>query len=92
MNINPLYQLVISVVILFVTQGVKSVQAIPINEGQKVRIRAFVGVATFVLTALIAWLDGNLESVLSPQMIEVIVATGASWLIAHLGYKNLLNR
>ena len=92
MNINPLIQLAISAFVLFGTEGVKRIQAIPINDGQKIRIRTFVGITTFVLTALTAWLNGNLESVLSPQMIEVGIATGASWLLAHFGYKKLLNK
>ena len=91
-TINLLYQLVISIVILFSTQWVKRVQSIPINDGQKLRIRTFVGVSTFILTALTAWLDGSLESVLSPQMIEVGVATGLTWFISHTAYKQFLKR
>lgn len=92
MDVNPIYQLIISIVVLYATQGVKKIQAIPINDGQKAKIRTFVGVSTFVLTALTAWLDGNLESVLSPQMIEVGFATGASWLVSHIAYKQWLNK
>lgn len=91
-TINPITQLIISIVVMFVTQWVKKVQAVPINDSQKVRIRTFVGVSTFVLTALTAWLNGNLESVLSPQIIEVGVATGLSWLVSHLAYKQWLNK
>lgn len=92
MEINPLYQLVISILVMYGTEGVKRMQSVPINEGQKGRIRTFVGVSTFVLSALTAWLDGNLESVLSPQMVEVGVATGLSWVVSHIAYKKLLNR
>lgn len=92
MDVNPLYQIIIAAFVMFATQGVKKVQAIPINDGQKVRIRAFVGIATFGLTILTAWMDGKLESVLSPEMIEVGLGAGASWLLAHLGYKNFLNK
>lgn len=92
MNINPLYQLIISVVVLYATQGVKRIQAIPINDGQKARTRTFVGVATFGLTALTAYLNGNLESVVSPQMVEVGLASGVSWIVAHLAYKQWLNK
>ena len=92
MDINPVYQLIISVVVLYGTQLVKRIQAVPINDGQKTRIRTFVGVATFGLTVLTAYLNGNLESVLSPQMIEVGVATIISWGVSHLAYKKLLNK
>ena len=92
MELNPLYQLVIGVIVMFVTQGVKKVQAIPIEEGQKTRIRTFVVIATFGLTALTAWLDGTLDSVVGPQMVEVGVATGITWLLTHLGYKRFLSK
>lgn len=88
-TINPLIQLVISVVVLFGTQWVKQVQSIPINDGQKARIRTLVGVSTFLLTALTAWMNGNLESVLSPQMLEVGVATALTWFVSHTAYRQL---
>ena len=91
-TINPIYQLAISLAVMFGTQLVKKAQAVPINDGQKARIRTFVGVSTFILTALTAYLNGNLESVLSPQMIEVGVATGFSWLVSHMAYKGFLNK
>ena len=91
-TVNPIYQLVISMVVMYGTQLVKRTQAIPVNDGQKGRIRTFVGVSTFVLTALTAYLNGNLESVLSPQMIEVGVATGLSWIVSHVAYKSWLNK
>ena len=92
MDYTPIFQIVISALVMLGTQGVKKVQSIPINEGQTVRIRSFVAVATFGLTALTAYLDGNLESVLSPDIIQVGLWAGASWVLAHLGYKKLLSK
>ena len=89
-EINPIYQLIISIEVLFSTQWIKKAQSIPINDGQKLRIRTFVGVSTFILTALTAWLNGNLESVLSPQMLEVGVATGLTWFVSHTAYRQFL--
>ena len=92
MDISPLYQVIISVVVLFGTQAIKKIQAIPINDGQKTRIRTFVGITTFVLTGVTAWLDGRLEDVIGPEVIEVGLATGISWLLSELGYRTLLNK
>ena len=76
--------------VMAATQGVKKLSFIPINDGQKARIRTFVGIATFVGTVLTAWSDGNLESVLSPDMINVGVTWGATWALAHFGYKGIV--
>lgn len=92
MNINPLFQVIISAVVLFATQGVKKIQSIPINDGQKLRIRSFVGVTTFGLTLLTAWLNGDLTGVLTPDMIQVGVAGGVSWFLSHFAYKLTLNQ
>lgn len=92
MDLNPIYQLVVSVVVLYATQGIKKIQAIPINDGQKIRIRTFVGVLTFVLTLVGAWVNGNLSSAITPDMIQIGVGTGISWLISHLAYKSFLNK
>ena len=83
-------QLLIMVGVILATQGVKKISLIPINEGQKTRIRTFVGVATFVGTALTAWSNGNLESILSPDMINVGVTAGVTFLLAHFGYKGVV--
>jgi len=92
MDYTPIFQIVIAGLVMLATQGVKKVQSVPINEGQTVRVRSFVAVATFGLTAVTAYLDGNLESVLSPEIIEVGLWTGASWVAAHLGYKLLIKK
>ena len=83
-------QLLVMVGVILATQGVKKLSFIPINSGQKARIRTFVGVATFVATALTAWSDGNLESVLSPDMINVGVTSAVTFLLAHWGYKGVV--
>ncbi len=89
MDINIIHQIAITVLVPLITQGVKKIQAIPISEGQTARIRTFVGLTTFALTAITAYMDGNLDSVLSPQMIEVGLATAISFALAHFGYKGV---
>ena len=92
MDINLVNQLLVPILVLIGTQGVKKIQAIPVNQGQTARVRAVAGVLSFVSAGLIAWVDGSLESFLSPQVIEVGVVASLSWILAHIGYKSILKR
>ena len=87
MDLNLIQQVLIAVLIPVVTQGVKKIQGIPINSGQKGRILTFVAVLSFLASAGTAWLNGELESFLSPEMIEVGINTLFSFTLSILGYE-----
>lgn len=87
MEINFLHQLLVAVGVMLATQGVKKVKGIPVNQGQTARVRTVAGILSFVATLGVAFADGNIESVLSPDLIQVGVGAAASWLLAHFGYK-----
>lgn len=79
-------QLLISVFTILATQGVKKASFIPVNAGQTARIRTVVGIVTFGATAVTAWLNGDLESVISPEMIAVAAEASVSFILALIGY------
>ena len=84
-----LQQTVVPMLVIFATQFVKKANSIPISSGQVARIRTFVGILTFVLTAVSAWLSGDLQSVLSPDILKVGIETAISFVIAHFGYHGI---
>jgi len=90
MDINFWSVILTSVGVILATQGVKWVQAIPINQGQTARVRTFVGVLTFLVTAITYWSQGKLETFLTPELISVGVAGVISWALAHFGYRGII--
>ena len=78
------------IVLSLITQGVKKVEMIPINAGQKARIRTFVGVGAFILALTEAYLNGTLSSSpLLPILGDTIVNyVGASVTYLILKAKN----
>lgn len=51
------------------TEVVKNIKAIPINEGQKERIRAFAMVASSIVTVLVAWSNDSLR----PDDVQAVI-------------------
>lgn len=51
------------------TEVVKSIKAIPINEGQADRIRAFAMVASSIIAAIVAWTNDSLR----PDDIQAVI-------------------
>lgn len=90
MDINIIHQLLVTIGVMLATQGVKKISLIPINDGQTARIRTFVGILTFAATGLTAYADGNLQGFLTPELLQVGLATVLSFVLAHLGYQNII--
>ncbi len=90
MDISIIIQtIVIPVIVIFGTQVIKKAQSIPINSGDTAKLRTVAVVMSFILTALKAYLDGNLEGFITPDMLKVGAETLITFIIAHAGYKGI---
>lgn len=89
MDINPIIPILVTILVPLLTQGVKKIQAIPISEGQTAKVRTFVGISTFVLTATGAYLAGDLQSVLSPEILQVGLVSVINFLVILVGHKGV---
>src|SRR3990167_8109347 len=87
MNIDVIQTILTPIFVILVTQGVKKISAIPISAGQTAKLRTLVGVLSFGSTLLLAFIDGKLESVLSPELIEVGVNSIVVFILSHIGFK-----
>ena len=87
MDIDIIQTILTPIFVILATQGVKKISAIPINAGQTAKIRTLVGVLSFGSTLLLAFVDGKLESVLSPELIEVGVNAVIVFFLSHIGFK-----
>ena len=59
---NQIIELVSGFVLSWVMQGAKKIQAVPVNEGEKVKIRTILTVLSFVVSFGTAYLSGTLDS------------------------------
>ena len=84
---DTLQLLLVSVFTILATQGVKRAKNIPINKGQAIKLRTLSAVLAFGSSLVIAFANGTLETFLSPELIDVGINGGISWLLAHLGYQ-----
>ena len=74
------------ILVILATQGIKRFSAIPINKGQAGKLMTVAGVLSFVASLLLAAGKGELQSFLSPEMIDVGVNTVLTFVLAQLGY------
>lgn len=79
--------MLVSAATWLLTNLVKAIPAIPVSQGQTGRVRAVAGVVAFLGAAVIAWSDGNIQSVLTPEWIAVTAQAGVAWILAHYGWK-----
>lgn len=65
------------------TEGAKKIQAVPINEGQKARIRTLVLVLSTVGAVAEAYLSGHLET---SALIPIVASSAVNFLISTITY------
>lgn len=87
-----LQQVIAPVLVILATQGVKKASFIPVNAGQTARLRTVAGVLSFSSALLVAFSKGELESFISPEMINVGIEAAITFAISHFGYKNLVKQ
>lgn len=81
--------LLIGFVTLFLVQQAKKIEAIPVNDGQKARLRLVASGLSIGLNLFNAYLNGSLSD---QALYQPLVEGGYSWLISHLAYKAYLNK
>lgn len=72
---EQIIELVSGVILSWVIQGAKKVQAIPVNEGEKTKIRTVLSIASVVVSFGYAYLNGNLadEALWKPVIGAAII-------------------
>ncbi len=90
MDFNAIQTILGPILVILATQGVKKISSIPISEGQTARIRAMTGVLSFAIALFTAFVDGKLDSFLSPDMIGVAVNAGIVFALSHFGFKKVV--
>lgn len=70
-----------------VTELVKYINAVPINSGEKAKIRTFVIILSAVFNCTLLWANGSLDQPALTNAIQLIMATLGSALTAHVTYK-----
>lgn len=74
-------------VVTLLTEGAKRVNAVPINENQKGRVRALVGVLSILVAVLTAYVDGTL---LNGDTLNVVGNALSNWILATVAYYGLV--
>ena len=69
------------------TNLVKAIPQLPVVQGQKGRIRTVAGFLALASTVLIAVVNGNLETVATPEVIQTFALAASSWLVSQLVWK-----
>ena len=65
------------------TELVKKIPAIPVNDGQKVRIRATALALSAIVTAVVAWTNDSLRPENVQDVMVAVVAALTMWGGAH---------
>jgi hypothetical protein len=87
-NMDILHQIISpeimnGIIVSLLTEGAKKIQAIPVNSGQKARVRTLVFGLSFIVTALNAFLDGNLST---SNLIPIIANSVNGFLVSSIVY------
>ena|SRR3990167_7024700 len=82
-------QILSPILVILLTQGVKKINAIPINAGQKGKLLITAGVLSFVVSIITALANGNLESFVTPEMMNVGINTVLTFVLSQIGYKGV---
>ena len=87
--IEALKPILLGVVTNLLIQWAKRAESIPLNAGQKGKIRMVAAGLSLVGSLLVNFTEGSLSSEQSVSAVTVLVDAGIGWLIAHSGYKIL---
>lgn len=80
-------QLLSGFLVTILTQVAKKTQNIPINEGEKGKIRTLVVVLSTVTTLATAYLDGSLASSSALQLVADSLST---WIYSVIAYHGIV--
>ena len=75
-------------VVYGLTELVKLAKAIPVQEGQVGRIRMVAGVLSFLGALGVAFANGSIESVLSPELLDVVGNAVVTFALTWVGHKS----
>ena len=89
LNLTALLVGLLSAVLL---QGAKRAKSIPVNSGQTARLRIVLGVLVLAGNALSAFLNGDLESFVASDQVNLLLNSAVSAVLAHATYKMGLNK
>lgn len=84
---DQLTPLLVAIISSAVLQLAKKIQAIPLNSGQTARLRTVLAVFVFAGSFLTAYLNGNLETFVASDYVQLGLVSGVTWVLAHLTYK-----
>lgn len=83
-QLTPLLVAIISSALL---QAAKKVQAIPLHEGQKARLRTALAVFVVAGGFVTAYLDGSLETYVASDYVQLGLVSAVTWVLGHGVYK-----
>lgn len=79
------------IVVAGITEAVKAIRSIPINQGQRSRILTFVGIVAMVANLAKMVFTGEFDNPAVVQSYaELIVKAAITWLGAHASYHGLI--
>lgn len=81
-----------SVGIWVCTEAVKRIKAIPINDGQKTRIRAFTAVLSAVAVGLLGLIDNNLKPDDLQGIVVAVLGVAATWGGSHVVHSQVKDK